>query len=110
MRIGKITKNKEFDRIFKEGRSSYDKLLGIKMIKNETYDVRLGIIVSGKVSKKAVDRNKIRRRVKEIFRLTLNKIKPNDYVVIVLPETRDKKFQEIECSVMFNLKRLRALK
>ncbi len=110
VKIGKITKDKEFDRVFKEGMSSYDKLLGIKTINNKTGDVRLGVIVSGKISKKAVDRNRIRRRLKEIFRLTLDKIKPNDYVVIVLPEIRDKKFQEIESSVMSNLKRLRALK
>lgn len=80
------------------------------MIKNEVGVVRLGVIVSGKVSKRAVDRNKIRRRLKEIFRLRLDKIQPADYVVIVLPEIKNKKFQEIEGSVGSNLKRLRALK
>lgn len=108
--MGKLTKNKEFDLVFKKGRSSYDKILGIKMIENEADKVRVGIIVSGKVSKKAVDRNKIRRRLKEIFRLRLDEIQPADYVIIVLPEIKNKKFQEIERSVGFNLKRLRALR
>lgn len=110
MKIGKLTKNKEFDRVFKEGKSSYDKLLGIKKMENEMREVRLGIIVSGKTSKKAVERNKIRRRIREIFRLTLEKIQPSDYVVITLPEIKDKKFQEIEKSIKFNLKRLNSLK
>lgn len=110
VKIGKLTKNKEFDRVFKEGRSSYDKLLGIKRVENELQEARLGIIVSGKVSKKAVERNRIRRRIREIFRLTLDKIQPSDYIVITLPEIKDKKFQEIEKSIKFNLKRLDSLK
>lgn len=110
MKIGKLTKNKEFDHVFKGGRSSYDKILGVKTVGNEADQVRVGVIVSSKVSKKAVDRNKIKRRIKEVFRLRLNKIKPADYVIIVLPEIKDKGFWEIENSIGLNLKRLKALK
>jgi len=43
---------------------------------------RLGIIISKKASKKAVTRNRIRRQVRESFRLVATKLPNMDIVVI----------------------------
>ena len=45
---------------------------------------RFGLVVSTKVDKRAVIRNRIRRQVREIIRLKLAKIKPGFDVMIVL--------------------------
>ncbi|MDD4333323.1 MAG: ribonuclease P protein component [Patescibacteria group bacterium] len=104
----RLTKDKEFDNVFKTGRSSYDKNIGIKAVINNLGGSRIGILISTKVSKKAVERNKIRRRIREILKLRLNKIKKNcDLVLIVLPAAKEKTYQELEESIDFNLKRLR---
>lgn len=43
---------------------------------------RLGIIVSKRVSHKAVERNRIKRQIREIFRVKRNLLKEADLVVI----------------------------
>lgn len=61
------------------------------------------IIVSLKVSKKAVIRNKIRRRIKEILRQI--EIKQGyDIVVITNKEIINKSFREIKERILFLLK------
>jgi len=47
---------------------------------------RFGIIVSNKVSKKAVERNLLKRRISEIFRLNLAKIKPGVDIAVTISQ------------------------
>ena len=47
---------------------------------------RLTVIVSTKVSKKAVDRNRIKRVVRDEIRKHLAKIRPGDYAFIMKPQ------------------------
>lgn len=110
-KLGRIAKNKEFDNVFKKGRVSYNKLAGVRACKNELNEIRLGVMVSNKVSKKAVLRNKIRRQIREIFRLKLDKMHPGyDIVVIALPEIKEKTYQDIEAAINFNLKKIKIIK
>ena len=107
----RLTKDKEFEKVFKTGRSSYGKLLGIKAVANELPDSRFGILVGIKVSKKAVERNKIKRRIREAIRARLENVKKGfDVVVITLPEILGKDYSEIERELENNLKRLRIVK
>ena len=69
----RLTKKNDFDRVFKKGISVFDYILGIKILKNNLPDSRFGIIVSNKISKKANERNKIKRQIREC----LKKINPN---------------------------------
>lgn len=106
----RLTKNKEFERIFAKSYSSFDKLLGIKSAPNDLGINRIGIIISNKVSKKAVERNKIRRRIRGVLENNLKTLKPGyDIVIIVSVMAKEKGFTEIEDSIIFNLKRLRLL-
>lgn len=43
---------------------------------------RLGLAVSRRVSKRAVERNRIRRQIRESFRLRRPDLEPSDYVVV----------------------------
>lgn len=106
----RLTKKKEFDNVFKSGRSSYAKIVGVKVSGNEIGAVRVGILVSNKVSKKAVERNKIKRWVREIFQELLKEVPPADYVVIVLPGAIDASFGEIKQSLHRCLKTIGAIK
>ena len=78
----RLTKDKEFDAVFKKGRSSYDKILGVKALKNDLSLNRFGILISVKVSKKAVERNKIRRQLRETTRQNLERIKKGMDVIV----------------------------
>ena len=46
---------------------------------------RLGVIVSKRVSRKAVERNRIKRQVRELFRVKRNRLKKADLVIIANP-------------------------
>lgn len=107
----RITKDKEFEAIFKGGKGAYSKILGIKTISNKLEDSRFGILVSTKVSKKAVIRNRIKRQIREIIRLKLEEItRGQDCVIITLPQIKEADLKQIENALMFCLKRLRLVK
>lgn len=117
LKIRSLTKKKDFDQVFKQGCSCYYQKFGVKVFKNEINQNRLGIIISRKVSKKAVIRNKIKRRIKEIFRLWADiLILGQDILVIVLPETgknvpwRIPIYQEIVVELEQSLKKLKMFK
>lgn len=87
-----LRNKKDIDRIFKEGK--VQSCLGMRLI---GLDNKLGfdriIVIPAKHFGRAVDRNKVRRRVKEVFR-TYNKRhsyldnsseNSKDYVLIVYP-------------------------
>jgi len=103
--------DKEFDQVFKRGRSSYVKILGVKAFLTKEEESRFGILVSNKISKKAVQRNKIKRQIREILRLKLAKIKSGyDIVVVTLPAILGKDYEEIEAAIDATLDKLRIFK
>lgn len=88
-------KKKDFDNVFKKGKSKAGKLVFLKILKNNLEANRFGIIVSTKISKKAVNRNKIKRRIREIIRQA--DIETGfDIVVVAKPEIINKNYQEIK--------------
>lgn len=62
----RITKNKEFEAAFKEGKSFSTEYLFARVLPNNLGFDRFGFIVSLKVSKKAHERAKVKRRLREI--------------------------------------------
>ena len=107
----RITKDKEFDRAFKTGQSFYTKLFGLKAVDNSLEINRLGVLVSIKVSKKAVVRNKIKRQIKELVQKELPDIKTGkDLVIIVFSEILSKNFKELGEALALALKKLRLYK
>ncbi len=93
----RITKKKDFERIFKKGVGFEEKFLILKTASNFSQTNRFAFIVSRKISKNATIRNKIKRQLRELIKLQVNKIKKGiDGVFIVLPGFENKNFQEIK--------------
>ena len=93
----RLKKKKDFKEILKKGRGFKEDFLIAKIKKNEFKEARLGFIVSRKVSKKAVVRNRIKRRLREVAKLRIGEIKEHvDIVLIALPGTATKNFKEIK--------------
>ncbi|MCX6797633.1 MAG: ribonuclease P protein component [Candidatus Falkowbacteria bacterium] len=103
----RLKKTKEFDRVFKGGRSYYSEVLGLKVKDNSLTFNRFGFIIGLKLSKKAVVRNKLKRQVREIVKGQLNLLKPGfDCVFVFFPLILDKEFEEIKDAVIKSLKRV----
>ena len=93
----RLKKKKDFERVFKKGKSCKEDFLYLKIIKNHLKNSRFGFIVSNKFSKKAVIRNKIKRKLKRLTEIKLSKIKKGiDGVIIVRPGLEINDFWELE--------------
>lgn len=79
--------------------------LYIKYKPNNLSENRFRIIVSLRVSKKAVIRNKIKRRIRETLRQALLK-QGYDIVVITNKEIIGKSFQEIQKAIIAKISKI----
>jgi len=75
-------------RLYKNGASARSGLLALRYVYNPRRDsYRLAVVVSRKVSKSAVVRNRIRRRIYERVRILYSSsLKPYDLAVLVYDE------------------------
>jgi len=96
-KINRIKKKKDFEMIFKNSKSFKNNLFILKVIKNNLKLNRFGFVVSQKVSKKAIVRNKVKRRLSEAIRDKMKNIEiGTDSVLIALPGIEKKEFSEIK--------------
>lgn len=113
---------KDFEILFKEGRFVGDEFVTAKVWKidpdkypRRNYgidDLKIGFVVSVKVSKSAVKRNRIKRKMREAVRLLLkeNKLKPGFMMAIMAkPNALGIEYAEIEKSVVDILRRAMVL-
>lgn len=77
-----LTENREFKRLYSKGKSEADSLLALYVRKNWLSKNRLGITVNAKHGN-AVKRNRVRRRIKEAYRINEHLLKPGFDIVIV---------------------------
>lgn len=95
--INRLKKEKDFERAFKKGKGSKEDFLYLKVVKNNLENSRFGFIISKKFSKKAVIRNKIRRRLSRLIEIKLPKIKKGiDAAITVMPGLEIGDFWELE--------------
>ncbi|MDP2864395.1 MAG: ribonuclease P protein component [bacterium] len=93
----RLKKNKDFKKVFKEGKGFKEDFLVLKKAKNNLKISRFGFVVSKTFFKKATLRNKIKRKLRESVRIKLNEIKKGiDGVVIASPGLEAKDFREIK--------------
>ncbi len=102
-----LKKDADFRKVYKKGKSFANRLLVVYILKNNLDISRMGISVSKKVGKSIV-RNKVRRLIRENFRLTSmdDKIKTGyDIVFIARVAAKDSDFQSIQKSMLHLLKK-----
>ncbi len=79
----------EFDRAYRAGRRAGDALFAVNALQNELGYARLGMSVSYKTVGNAVHRNRIRRLIREVFRLSHATLPALDFVVTSRPGARN---------------------
>jgi len=90
---------KDFDRLYKKGRSIGDKYVVVFHVSNGLPYVRKAFLASKKVGG-AVARNRARRLMKESFRKLEKSVKPGKDILLIARNTiTDKKCAEIEKSI-----------
>ena len=78
----RLKKKLDFENVFKKGKAVNGSFLFIKYIKNKLSVSRFSFLISTKIARKAVERNKIRRILSEVARGIIDDL--GDYDIIVL--------------------------
>ena len=93
-------KNKDFQIIYKKGRSYANKYLVMYVLENKEEENRLGISVSKKVGNSVI-RHRITRLIRESYRLQSKKFETGyDIVVIARTGAKEKNYSEIESALL----------
>lgn len=95
----RLRKNAEFVRVYREGRSKADANLVLYFLANGAGQTRCGVSVSKKVGNSVV-RHRVKRLVKEAFRLHRGDIADGyDLVVVARHAAKGKPYREIAHSL-----------
>jgi ribonuclease P protein component len=83
-----LTGKKRFEKVLREGRFIQANAFGLALLKREDQDQTLfGFIVSAKVSKEAVQRNRVKRAMSEAVRFLTARAK-NGYDIVFLAKQK----------------------
>ena len=103
-----LKKNRDFQNVYKKGKSYANRYLVMYVLKNDTERNRLGISVSKKVGNSIV-RHRVTRVIREVMRLHWGEIKSGyDIVIVARPSAKDSDYGKFE-SAIFHLLNLHHL-
>jgi ribonuclease P protein component len=91
LRDARLTRPAEFERVFADNQRARTDFLLVLARPNDVGHARLGMVITKRLLARAVDRNRVRRCVRETFRSLLPQLPACDFVVrlIVRPQAGD---------------------
>ncbi len=92
-KTNRLSKSKDIKTAFARGRSFFNPFFTIKFFA-QPQNQRFTVVVSTKVFKKAVARNRLKRLLREYLRKNLAGLKKGYYVIIAKPKAADLKGAE----------------
>jgi ribonuclease P protein component len=102
---------KDIKTLFAKGKGVFGICIGIKYRKNNLEDSRFTVVVGTKVSKKAVERNRLKRQIRAVIRKNIDSFVPGyDFVFFGKKESLNKDTKEIEKQILSVLKKTILLK
>lgn len=81
LRDARLTRPAEFERVFADNQRARTDVLLVMALPNEVGHARLGMVITKRLLARAVDRNRVRRCIRETFRLLLPELPACDFVV-----------------------------
>lgn len=102
-KTNRINKTRDLQKVYRSGKTMHTPALVIKFVKGDK--LRTGFVVSKKISKKAVERNRIKRALREKMRLAIPVLTPGDYMLVAKPAAAGYKGKELGDQLKESLKR-----
>ena len=95
-RQNKLKKRKHFNYIYKNGASKSSRFVRVVFLKSKYKPFKVGFSVSKKIGKSVV-RNKVKRRMKEVFYSFFEQINPSyNYIIVARPGVETLSFQSLK--------------
>jgi len=95
----RLLKPSEFQSVYKNGKWSANREIAVNFRPSDKPFPSLGITVSKKVSKLAVDRNRIKRLIREWFRHNKNQFKNIELIITAKPALNSKTNEQVFLSL-----------
>lgn len=93
----RLRNTKDFKRVYQKGSFFSVEFFSVNFLPNRSKQSRLGIVVTKKVEKGAVARNKIKRRFREASRSLYDAIPAGyDVIITVKPKAKEAEYKQIE--------------
>ena len=99
-RASRLLRTREFDRVFRERRSASSAILTIYGAPNGLQHSRLGLSI-GKQAGGAIERNRVKRLLREAFRTSRGEIPPGfDFVAVARKDACNAAPDEVKCHLV----------
>lgn len=110
--LDRLRKRSDFLHVQQNGQKWVSKGLIIQAAPNDTGQIRYGLTASRRLSKSAVVRNRIKRRLRAVARDVLPSYAQEgmDYVFIGRPETQRRLYAQLREDLLWSLKKMGFLK
>jgi len=105
-RQARLTRPRDYQRVFASARRLGDRYFTVLATPNELSHARLGLAISRRSAPRAVDRNRIKRTVRESFRHRQDTLAAVDVVVMAKPAARQATNEELFRSLEQQWRRL----
>ena len=108
-RLYRLRRNRDFQQVRRTGKYYASPLVVLAFLQNELDYSRFGFVVSKRAGN-AVHRNKIKRRMREVIRQFIPRIKPGfDLVFVARQPIRQANYRQIQQSLTYLLKKAELL-
>lgn len=106
----RLHRKSDFDKLAKSSNKFYSNNFVLKFIKNEGNCNSFAVVVSKKISLKAVIRNKIRRRVYEIIRLNIDNFNKGFKIIIFVKKgVLEMDYSDLEKELLYIFKKAKLI-
>jgi ribonuclease P protein component len=97
----RLTKRKDIEKIQKIGMFFSEANIAIKIANNGLNETRIGFVAGLKFSKRAVERNQIKRQMRDIVKQRLQKLKKGLDVLVMVRKREEEKiyFEKLEKNI-----------
>ncbi len=104
-----LKRNKEFRYVYRTGKSAGSRLMVLIYTKSRTPDKKVGFSVSKKIGNSVV-RNRVKRRMRESFRLMIPDVKPGYGLIFIAREpVVQEDFQTVQKTMRYLLRKAELL-
>jgi len=107
-KANRINKTRELQKVYRTGLTMHTPALVIKFVARPK--TRTAFVVSKKISKLAVERNRVKRVLREQMRLALPRLVTGDYMLVAKPKAAGFKNKELVEQLKYTLARGKVLK